>query len=242
MAVSPPTLDQLKAIADTMGLSLTEGDLTSFRELMKPSIDGYNVVDALPDNLPAVKYPRTPGARPQPEDNTRNAWYVKTRVEGASAGKLKGKSVVLKDNVMLAGVPMMNGASTLEGDTHEIDATIVNPDPRCGRTSSARRMRVLLPVRGSHTKATGPSQPAQDGLLGRRILVGQAVLVALREVEWRSGLTRERSIRMPAVLRHLCMKHDHGSSLYRHHADRDIRRPYTGDDGTGEGTMRCSSR
>jgi len=35
MAVSPPTVDQLKAIAATMGLSLSESDLTSFRELMK---------------------------------------------------------------------------------------------------------------------------------------------------------------------------------------------------------------
>ena len=86
MAVSPPTSDQLKVIADAMGLALTESDLASFVALMKPSIDGYNVVDALPDNLPAVKYPRTPGVRPQPEENTRNAWYVKTRVEGASSG------------------------------------------------------------------------------------------------------------------------------------------------------------
>src|SRR5512134_4016444 len=96
MAVSPPTPDQLKSIADAMGLALTPSDLESFAALMKPSIDGYNVVDSLPDNLPAVKYPRTPGVRPQPEENTRNAWYVKTRVEGASTGKLKGKTVVLK--------------------------------------------------------------------------------------------------------------------------------------------------
>ena len=31
----------------------------------------------------------------------------------------------MKDNVMVAGVPMMNGASTLEGYVPEIDATIV---------------------------------------------------------------------------------------------------------------------
>jgi amidase len=31
--------------------------------------------------------------------------------------------VALKDNVCLAGVPMMNGAATLKGYTPDIDAT-----------------------------------------------------------------------------------------------------------------------
>jgi amidase len=30
-------------------------------------------------------------------------------IKGAPEGKPKGKTVVLKDNIMLAGVPMMNG-------------------------------------------------------------------------------------------------------------------------------------
>ena len=50
--MSPPTADQLKSIADAMGLALTESDLTSFAALMKPSIDGYNVVDALRTTCP----------------------------------------------------------------------------------------------------------------------------------------------------------------------------------------------
>src|SRR5215831_13199919 len=123
MAVQVPTPDQLRAVADEMGLSLTGADIESFISLMRPSVAAYNVVDAIPDNLPAVKYPRTPGYRPQGEENRHNAWYVKTVVEGASSGKLKGKTVVLKDNIMLAGVPMMNGASTLEGYVPDIDAT-----------------------------------------------------------------------------------------------------------------------
>src|SRR5207237_1636790 len=125
MPVSLPTPAQLKAIAAEMNLSLTDSDVDSFIALMKPSIDGYNVVDRLPDNLPPVKYPRTPGVRPPAAENRHNAWYVKSRVEGASQGPLKGKTVVLKDNVMLAGVPMMNGASTLEGYVPDVDATIV---------------------------------------------------------------------------------------------------------------------
>ena len=125
MPVTVPTPDQLKQIAGEMGLSLTESDVASFIDLMRPSIDAYNIVDQLPDNLPHVQYPRTPGYRPLPEENKHNAWYYKARVEGAKQGKLKGKTVVLKDNVMLAGVPMMNGSSTLEGYTPEVDLCIL---------------------------------------------------------------------------------------------------------------------
>jgi len=200
MAVSPPTPDQLKAIADAMGLALTESDLTSFLALMKPSIDGYNVVDALPDNLPAVKYPRMPGVRPQAEDNTRNAWYVKTRVEGAPTGKLKGKTVVLKDNVMLAGVQMMNGASTLEGYTPEIDATIVTRIlDAAGTVVGKAHCEYFCLSGGSHTNATGPvHNPYKMGYSAGGSSSGSAVLVALREVDMAIGGDQGGSIRMPA--------------------------------------------
>jgi amidase len=101
MPVSVPTPDQLKYIAAEMGLALTDADIDSFITLMKPSIEGYNVVDSLPNNLPPVTYPRTPGHRPGPEENKHNAWYYKSTVQGAPAGKLK--RTTREDNVMLAG-------------------------------------------------------------------------------------------------------------------------------------------
>jgi amidase len=36
---------------------------------------------------------------------------VKTAIRGAASGPLHGKRIVVKDNVMVAGVPMMNGCS-----------------------------------------------------------------------------------------------------------------------------------
>ena len=70
--------------------------------------------------------PRAPGYRPEGDENKHNAWYVKTTIKGAPSGKLAGKTIALKDNVSLAGVPMMNGASTLEeGYVPTTDATIV---------------------------------------------------------------------------------------------------------------------
>ena len=49
MAVNVPTPDQLLDIADEIGLDLTDDDILSFIELLRPSIDSYNMVDAMPD-------------------------------------------------------------------------------------------------------------------------------------------------------------------------------------------------
>ena len=51
--------------------------------------------------------------------------YYKTTVNGSGSGILAGKKVALKDNVALAGVPMMVGSRLMEGYMPEFDATIV---------------------------------------------------------------------------------------------------------------------
>src|SRR5438093_6004058 len=120
-----PYSDQIRGVIRRCGLSPSDTDLDSFRGLFPGYDAAYHLVDAMPDEVPAVKYPRTPGYRPKAEENPRNAWYRKTSIKGAPAGKLKGKRVAIKDNVMVAGVPMMNGAATLEGYVPDFDATIV---------------------------------------------------------------------------------------------------------------------
>jgi len=125
MAVKRPTLDQLQEVAYSLGIHLSEEQAETYNTLLQGNFDAYDVIDALPDYVPEVKYPRTPGYFPAPADNKYGAWYVKTTIKGAASGKLAGKTVVLKDNVCVAGVPMMNGASTLEGYMPNIDATVV---------------------------------------------------------------------------------------------------------------------
>jgi len=102
----------LRSVAEDLGMHMGDEELKSYDALMQANYAAYDAVDAMPDYVPAVKYPRTPGYRPEGEENKYNAWYVKTTIKGASGGKLAGKTVALKDNVCLAGVPMMNGAST----------------------------------------------------------------------------------------------------------------------------------
>jgi amidase len=200
MPVSKPTHDQLREIAEEMGLSLTDDDVESFIGLMQPSIDGYNVVDAMPDHLPAVKYPRTPGYRPSGPENVYNAWYVKTSIKGASSGKLSGKRIVMKDNVMVAGVPMMNGASTLEGYVPEIDATIVERILDAGGEIVGKaHCEYFCLSGGSHTNATGAvHNPHKMGYSAGGSSSGSAALVAAGEVDMAIGGDQGGSIRIPA--------------------------------------------
>jgi amidase len=69
MPVEVPKPRQLRKIADEVGLHRSDGDVDSFIELMRPTIGAYSAVDAIPDNLPLVRYPRAPGYRPTGEEN-----------------------------------------------------------------------------------------------------------------------------------------------------------------------------
>ncbi len=200
MRVSLPTPEQLREVAEQVGLSLTDADITSFIGLMKSSIDGYNVVDALPDNLPEVKYPRTPGHRPAPEENPLNAWYVRTSIKGAPEGKLAGKTVAIKDNVMVAGVPMMNGASILEGYVPEIDATIVTRILDAGGEIVGKaHCEYFCLSGGSHTNAAGAvHNPHRQGYSAGGSSSGSAALVAAGEVDMAIGGDQGGSIRLPS--------------------------------------------
>ena len=134
--------------------------MQSYLGLMKGFVDGYNAVDAMPDNLPSVMYPRTAGRFPTAEENPRNAWYVKTSIKGAASGKLAGKKIVAKDNIMVAGVPMMNGCSILEGYVPDIDATVIARILDAGGEIVGKAHCESYCISGgSHTGAKGPVHP-----------------------------------------------------------------------------------
>jgi amidase len=200
MSVPYPTPAQLKEAAGEIGLSLTEQDVTSYLGLIKPMVDAYNVVDRMPDELPAVKYPRTPGYYPPPEENKHNAWYVKTSIKGAADGPLKGRTVAVKDNVMVAGVPMMNGCSILEGYMPEVDATVIARLLDAGAEVVGKvHCESYCISGGSHTGAKGPvHNPYKMGYSAGGSSAGSGVVVALGEADMALGGDQGGSIRMPS--------------------------------------------
>ena len=200
MAVRLPTPTQTRDVARQCGLSLTDGDVESFRGLFGAYVAAYNLVDAMPDEVPAVKYPRTPGYRPGPEENRHNAWYRRTSIKGASGGKLAGKRIAIKDNVMVAGVPMMNGSSTLEGYVPDFDATIVTRILDAGGEIVGKaHCEAFCLSGGSHTNATGPvHNPHRMGYSAGGSSSGSAVVVALGEADMAIGGDQGGSVRLPA--------------------------------------------
>lgn len=200
MTVKRPSHAQMRAMADRFGMSMTDDELGQFLGVMEGYIQAYDRVNTAPDNLPIVRYPRSPGYRPSPSDNPLNAWYYKTEVHGAVDGPLRGKRIVLKDNVALAGVPMMNGTSILEGYTPEIDATIVTRMLDAGAVIIGKAHCENLCLSGaSHTNATGPiHNPWKHGYSAGGSSGGTAVLVATGEADMGIGGDQGGSIRMPA--------------------------------------------
>ena len=101
---------------------------------------------------------------------------------------------------MLAGMPMMNGASTLEGYVPDIDATIVTRILDAGGSIVGKaHCEYFCASGGSHTCAAGPvHNPYRMGYSSGGSSSGNAVLVALGEVDMAIGGDQGGSIRIPS--------------------------------------------
>ncbi len=199
-SVKRPTLEQMREIVSSLHMSMSDHEIAEYMEVMEGTIQAYDRLTELPDYLPPVRYPRTPGYRPGPAENPLNAWAVKSEVRGAPYGPLAGKRIVLKDNVCLAGVPMMNGASTLEGYVPDVDATLVTRILDAGGTIVGKaHCEYFCLSGGSHTSANGPvHNPYRYGYAAGGSSSGCGALVGAGEIEMAIGGDQGGSIRMPA--------------------------------------------
>src|SRR3954463_8889408 len=200
MPVDPPDDATLRSIAQRYGLGLTDADLTSFRPFVEGLLASWGAVEELyAASAPAM--PERAWSRPDPADNPFNAWYVTTSITGSGEGPLAGKTVAVKDNTAVAGVPMMNGAHTLAGFVPSRDATVVSRLLEAGATVKGKSVcEDLCFSGGSHTSVTGPVRnPWDPSRTTGGSSSGSAALVASGEVDLALGGDQGGSIRMPAA-------------------------------------------
>jgi amidase len=200
MPVKKPSIEDLRKAATAFHLTLSPEDLTSFWGLTDGVIASYRRLDELVEPRPPVKYPRTTGHRPGGEENKLNAWYWKCSIKGAPTGTLAGRKFAIKDNVCVAGIPMMNGTAVLEGYIPDIDATVVTRILDAGGEIAGKAVcESLCFSGGSHTSDPMPvHNPHKRGYSAGGSSSGSGALVAAGEVDMAIGGDQGGSIRIPS--------------------------------------------
>src|SRR5216683_1098605 len=200
MAITPPTATELATIAERYGFHLTPRDVESFLALMTGALASYDAVERLyearrPDP------PSRPCQRPADADNELGAWYVTTEITTRADGPLAGRRVAVKDNIEVAGVPMMNGSAAVEGYTPRRDATVVTRLLDAGATITGKAVcEDLCFSGGSHTSRTGPVRnPWDRSMSAGGSSSGSAALVAAGHADLALGGDQGGSIRIPAA-------------------------------------------
>lgn len=191
----------MRVIADDLGVDLSDDELNGYMERMEGFARAYALVDETPDPAPAVGRGRAPARRPRPAENRYNAWYVKTSIREEYGGRLAGKTLAVKDSICVAGVPMMNGASFLEGHVPDVDATVVTRALHAGAEIVGKTNCEYLSLSGgSHTCANGPVvNPYKEGYSAGGSSSGSAVAVAAGDAGMALGCDQAGSIRVPAA-------------------------------------------
>lgn len=202
MPAKPPTTEQLMGIANDYGFHFDEADLESYRGLVENVLNNsyYQLEQLAEVEPPPVKYPRSSGRRPNREENALNAWYWRCSIKGADSGPLSGKRIALKDNICVAGIPMMNGSAAVEGYVPEFDATVVTRILDAGGEIVGKAVcEDLCFSGGSHTSypepVLNPHNPARSAGGSSS---GSGVVVAVGDADMAMGGDQGGSIRVPS--------------------------------------------
>jgi len=187
------TIDEITELMRELGMS--DEDAGDYHQLVQANLAG---VQLIPE--PATERVERAWHTPARAENPLGAWYVRTDIRGASNGRLAGKSVAVKDNVLLAGVPLMNGTSILEGYVPDTDAEIVRRMLDEGAHIIGKTVcEAYCFSGGSHTSASGfvrnPHNPEHSAGGSSS---GSGVVVATGEADMAIGCDQGGSIRMPS--------------------------------------------
>ncbi|MFJ8112043.1 amidase [Streptomyces sp. NPDC096132] len=194
-----PSRRAVEDLADELRLGVPAEHLDVYHAAASGLLGSWAVVDELYDHDVAPKAPVRTWS--EPADNPLGAWYVTTELRESSDGPLAGRRIAVKDNVAVAGVPMMNGSETLRGFVPDVDATVVTRLLQAGATIAGKAVCEDLCFSGaSHTSKTGPVRnPWDHDRTTGGSSSGSAALVASGEVDLALGGDQGGSIRIPAA-------------------------------------------
>ncbi|MGB3484056.1 MAG: amidase [Mycobacterium sp.] len=198
MPIPPPTAAQLQALDQHYAFGLSEADIADYEQAVTNTLGASERVA----ELYAAAAPAVPErAWQHPADNPLGAWAVTASITTSTGGVLAGKTVAIKDNISVAGIPMANGSASLQGFVPHQDATVVTRLLDAGATITGKAVCEDLCFSGaSFTSHEGPVRNPWD--LSRNAggsSSGSAALVASGAVDYAVGGDQGGSVRIPAA-------------------------------------------
>jgi amidase len=198
--IAPPSDEELRTAAQAIFLETDSTDMAFYAAAMAGLVDDFNTIEAMKSLGEPVRYPRSDGYRPSGDENRYGAWAWKCQVKGTESGKLAGKRIVIKDNIGVAGMPMLNGSALYEGYIADEDATVVTRVLDAGGEVSGKAVcENFCYSGGSHTSASGPVRnPRNTDFMTGGSSSGCAALIVAGECDMGIGSDQGGSVRMPS--------------------------------------------
>jgi len=199
--------DEVVFTARSFGWAIPESEIDEYATLLDKARKVFETVASMEDYQPVpdlVLSPRNNVHFPDKTNNNLNAWAWRCTCTHSSPPQqtLDGRTICLKDNIAMAGIPCLVGTDTFVGWTPVTDATVVTRILEHGGTITGKAVCENL-SRGavSVTAATGPvHNPYAYGYSAGGSSSGTAALVASDGVEMGIGCDQGGSIRIPASL------------------------------------------
>ena len=198
-----PSTDQVRHLGEELGFDVTADYANSFINYIRPFADGFRLLAALPDDVPAIKHPRGAYYRPEGDENKYGAWIVEDphqgRAERPACRQESRDQRHLRDRRRSAHQRSIGAGGFCTG----IRRNRRHAAPRCRRGDRRQiglriffllRRRRHQHVRTRFTiRAHGATRPAA-------LRPAPAHLVAAGEVDMATGGDQAGSIRIPASL------------------------------------------
>ncbi|WP_426247561.1 amidase family protein [Nocardioides sp. LHG3406-4] len=129
MSASTVTREAVREIAADLGWQLTDAEVDVYLDRLVTQVEGLGELFAV-DSSEQVPQQLAAGAgdrawwAPTPESDPLGLFIHRCEVRTGGTGPLSGRTLALKDNIALAGVPMTLGSRALAGHVPEYDATV----------------------------------------------------------------------------------------------------------------------
>ena len=125
MLVPDPSIEDLQRLAAEFHFALSDAEAEQYLPSVRATVEGYTVLDDLADAASPPSNSRDQGRPPRAGENPLNGWAWRCSIEGRSGGPLAGRTVAIKDNTAVAGLPLRLGTTVMEGFVADEDATVV---------------------------------------------------------------------------------------------------------------------